>query len=219
MTTAASSTRSRRPRRRTRPTRSRRASRTGAGRTPTAPSGCSGSTTGGSTASCSAATPARGSGSRSPASRARLSRARINARRSRGSSQSPPSGSFTRSAPARPRRWSLAPRSCAGLPPQHLQDGLAGCAVDLDARGRLQRFGVCARSFLDDGLHVKLHRFGVTVNLDNTYFGAFFVPVLVERKQPGFVLLNELHQPRHPLALVLELSFLEPVRGNEDERS
>jgi hypothetical protein len=56
-----------------------------------------------------------------------------------------------------------------------------------------------------------LHR---RASVDNTYFGAFFVRVLVEPKQPGFVLLNELHQPGHPLALVLELPFLEPVDGN-----
>jgi hypothetical protein len=32
----------------------------------------------------------------------------------------------------------------AGLSSQHLQDCFAGRAVDLDARGRLQRFGVRA---------------------------------------------------------------------------
>jgi hypothetical protein len=67
--------------------------------------------------------------------------------------------------------------------------------------------------------HVKLHRFGVRVNLDDTHFGAFFVRVLVERKQSGFALPNELHEPGHPLALVVEFPFLEPVRRNEDERS
>jgi hypothetical protein len=107
----------------------------------------------------------------------------------------------------------------AGLLTRHLQDGFAGCGVDVDARGRFQRFGVCVRSFLGDGLDVKLDRFGVTVKLDDTYFGAFLVRVLVERKQPGFVVVNEFHQPRHPFALVLELSFLEPVCGNEDEWS
>ena len=55
--------------------------------------------------------------------------------------------------------------------------------------------------------------------IESAWGYAFLVRVLVERKQPGFVLLNELHQPRHPLALVLELPFLEPVYGNEDERS
>ena len=77
----------------------------GAGRTPTAPAGSPASTTAGSTRSCCATTAPRASGSPSPASRARSHPARISAPRSRGCSPSPPSGSSTRSAPARPPRW------------------------------------------------------------------------------------------------------------------
>ena len=67
-----------------------------------------------------------------------------------------------------------------------------------------------------DGVRVPLPE---TTNLDDTNLGAFFVRVLVEREQAGFALLNELNQPGHPLALGREPSFLEPVRGNEYERS
>ena len=82
----------------------RSASRSGAGRIPTAPAGCWANITAGSTASCCGTTAPRASGSRSPAWRAAFNPAPTSAPPSRGSSPSPPSGSFTRSAPARPPR-------------------------------------------------------------------------------------------------------------------
>jgi hypothetical protein len=67
----------------------------------------------------------------------------------------------------------------AGLAIEHAEHGVTRRTENLDARGRLDRIGVRGGSTLGNSLHVKPHRVGVRVNLDNRDFGAFLVDVLV----------------------------------------
>jgi hypothetical protein len=67
-----------------------------------------------------------------------------------------------------------------------------------------------------DGVRVPLPE---TTNLDDTNVVPSSFAYSLNASKRGFALLNELNQPGHPLALGLEPSFLEPVRGNEYERS
>src|SRR4051794_30610618 len=63
-----------------------------------------------------------------------------------------------------------------------------------------------------------LHRGGVRVDLNDRYFGAVVVDVLVERDQLGLVLLDELDEAGPPPAFGIQLAWLETVGGNEDQR-
>jgi len=55
------------------------------------------------------------------------------------------------------------------------------------------------------------------VNLDDRNLGAVLVGVLVERDQAWFVRLHEVDEAWHSLLLLVDLSRLEPIGGDEDE--
>ena len=103
------------------------------------------------------------------------------------------------------------------LPSQHLEDGVARGAEHLDAGRRLHSLRVSTCGALGNRLHVKRHRFGVGVDLDNRDLGTCLVDVLVERDHPRLVRLDEVDEARHTVPLVGELPWLEPVGRDEDE--
>src|SRR5207249_3940839 len=62
-------------------------------------------------------------------------------------------------------------------------------------------------------------RVGIRVDLDDRDLGALLVEVLVERDQLWLVRLDEIDEAWHSRPLVFELPRLEPVGGDENERS
>jgi hypothetical protein len=57
------------------------------------------------------------------------------------------------------------------------------------------------------------------MDLHDCYFCSFVIHVLVESHQARFIGFDEVNQPRHTLSFGFELSRLESVRGDEDERA
>jgi hypothetical protein len=57
------------------------------------------------------------------------------------------------------------------------------------------------------------------MNLDHPDFGAILVDVLVERDQPRLVRFDEVDEAWHSPLFVGELPWLEPIGGDEDERT
>src|SRR3981081_2784801 len=99
---------------------------------------------------------------------------------------------------------------------QHLQDRLAGGAVDPDVRGAFQGLGIRAAGAFDHS-HVILEGVSVGVDLDVLNFGAVLAQVLVERDETRLVRLNEVDPSRHALPLVFEAAFSDLVGRDEDE--
>jgi hypothetical protein len=84
----------------------------------------------------------------------------------------------------------------SGLPSQHFDHPIARRTEDLDACGRVDRFRVRVCGALGNDLHMKRHRVGVRVNLDDRDLGAVVVNVLVERDQAWFACLDEVDEAR-----------------------
>ena len=82
-------------------------------------------------------------------------------------------------------------------------------------------FSVCAyaRAARSATAEVERHRLGVGVNLNDRNLASLVVDVLVEGKQPWFLRLDEIDQTWDSPPLVVELSRLEPVGRDEDERA
>src|SRR3954447_8875636 len=89
---------------------------------------------------------------------------------------------------------------------------------DLYGKCGVESLVVGSRGAFTDDRAMLLHRGAVRVDLNDRYFGAVVVDVLVERDQLGLVLLDELDEARHPPAFGIQLAWLEPVGGNEDQR-
>src|SRR4051812_28202589 len=89
---------------------------------------------------------------------------------------------------------------------------------DLYGKCGVERLVVGLRGAFTDDPEMVLHRGGVRVDLNDRYFGAVVVDVLVERDQLGLVLLDELDEAGRPAAFGVQLAWLETVGGNEDQR-
>src|SRR4029078_2278947 len=77
------------------------------------------------------------------------------------------------------------------LAPEHLHHGVARLTVDLDAGCRLERLSISASRSLCDDVHVKLHRGGVGMDLNNPDLGAVLGHVFVARQDLRLVCLDE----------------------------
>src|SRR5882672_1790326 len=97
-----------------------------------------------------------------------------------------------------------------------LQNRIARLAEHLNPDRRVERLRVRLLRALADDSHVRLHRRGVRVDLDDGYFVAGFVDILVEGDQPRLVRLDEFDETRHARSLAFELSRLQPVCRDED---
>src|SRR5205807_280169 len=100
---------------------------------------------------------------------------------------------------------------------EHLQHGVARLSVNLNAGCRLERLSISARCSLRDDVHVKLHRRGVGMDLNDPDFGAVLVRVFVERQELRLSVLDEGAQVSRAVALGGELAVPESVSSDEDE--
>src|SRR5205814_8401975 len=106
----------------------------------------------------------------------------------------------------------------AGLAAQGVEHLRVNWSEDLYGEGGVERLVVGLRGAFTDDREMLLDRGGVRVDLNDRYFGAVVVDVLVERDQLRLVLLDELDKASDPPAFGIQLAWLETVGGNEDQR-
>lgn len=102
---------------------------------------------------------------------------------------------------------------------QHLKDRRGWRSENLDACCGIQRLVVYASGAFADHTHVRLKRVGVRMDLNDSHLRSFVVHVLVEGQKTWFIGFDEVNQSRDALSLRVNLSRLEPVCGDENERS
>ena len=109
-------------------------------------------------------------------------------------------------------------RSFAGLGAQGVEHLRVNWSEDLYGECGVERLVVGLRGAFTDDREMLLHRGGIRVDLNDRYFGAVVVDVLVERDQLGLVVLDELDEARDPAAFGIQLARPELVGSNEDQR-
>ena len=88
----------------------------------------------------------------------------------------------------------------AGLAAHAVEHLRVNWSEDLYGKCAVERLVVGLRGAFTDDREMLLHRGGIRVDLNDRYFGAVFVDVLVERDQLGLVPLDELNEARNPAA-------------------
>src|SRR5215204_1033424 len=99
-----------------------------------------------------------------------------------------------------------------------LQEDIAEFAVDLEARGGVQKLPASPLGVLVGHLLMELHGGRVRVDVDESHLGAVLVDVSVDGKQTGLVRLDELEELSEELLKGFELAFLYRERSDYDER-